>query len=367
MSQTNSITEKRAKVFIDYCKNKNYQINQSEESSNLRLDISNLSERTIVKIYNTGTVQIQGKQNSLKTEMETLKVQIETNPQSFLGYETREIKACTQRYDIMLPELRTNIKESLNMLEAIEEITENPSSTIEYRAKITRNNFSINLTQYNNGTLLLQGKTDKLFEDSCDLIERIANPSDKEIISRFISSDERNLEIFAAKYTPALIILAEGNVKKKIGVVYDYLESYDQKWFVASECLCLTKIPLPEFSPLVMPASKAFEGFAKKLLVGIGLFETDHFKRKNANFSALNDENNPKRKTICNKEKYAGTMLKKNSLCLDTNRNFMMHSDESKVTKVDNQEDAEKKVNKIYEDAKEIFEYFNDIYNLLST
>jgi len=367
MSQTNSITEKRAKVFIDYCKNKNYQINQSEESSNLRLDISNLSERTIVKIYNTGTVQIQGKQNSLKTEMETLKVQIETNPQSFLGYETREIKACTQRYDIMLPELRTNIKESLNMLEAIEEITENPSSTIEYRAKITRNNFSINLTQYNNGTLLLQGKTDKLFEDSCDLIERIANPSDKEIISRFISSDERNLEIFAAKYTPALIILAEGNVKKKIGVVYDYLESYDQKWFVASECLCLTKIPLPEFSPLVMPASKAFEGFAKKLLVGIGLFEADHFKRKNANLSALNDENNPKRKTICGKEKYAGTMLKKISLCLDTNRNFMMHSDESKVTKVDNQEDAEKKVNKIYEDAKEIFEYFNDIYNLLFT
>jgi len=367
MSQTNSITEKRVKVFIDYCKNKNYQINQSEESSNLRLDISNLSERTIVKIYNTGTVQIQGKQNSLKTEMETLKVQIETNPQSFLGYETREIKACTQRYDIMLPELRTNIKESLNMLEAIEEITENPSSTIEYRAKITRNNFSINLTQYNNGTLLLQGKTDKLFEDSCDLIERIANPSDKEIISRFISSDERNLEIFAAKYTPALIILAEGNVKKKIGVVYDYLESYDQKWFVASECLCLTKIPLPEFSPLVMPASKAFEGFAKKLLVGIGLFEADHFKRKNANLSALNDENNPKRKTICGKEKYAGTMLKKISLCLDTNRNFMMHSDESKVTKVDNQEDAEKKVNKIYEDAKEIFEYFNDIYNLLFT
>ena len=367
MSQTNSITEKRAKVFIDYCKNKNYQINQSEESSNLRLDISNLSERTIVKIYNTGTVQIQGKQNSLKTEMETLKVQIETNPQSFLGYETREIKACTQRYDIMLPELRTNIKESLNMLEAIEEITENPSSTTEYRAKITRNNFSINLTQYNNGTLLLQGKTDKLFEDSCDLIERIANPSDKEIISRFISSDERNLEIFAAKYTPALIILAEGNVKKKIGVVYDYLESYDQKWFVASECLCLTKIPLPEFSPLVMPASKAFEGFAKKLLVGTGLFETDHFKRKNANFSVLNDENNQRRKTICDKEKYAGTMLKKISLCLDTNRNFMMHSDESKVTKVDNQEDAEKKVNKIYEDAKEIFEYFNDIYNLLPT
>jgi len=185
------------------------------------------------------------------------------------------------------------------------------------------------------------------------------------VITRFISDDEEKLKFFAEKYTPELIATAGDNVREKIGDVYDYLKPYDQKWFVASECLCLTKIPLPEFSPLVMPASKAFEGFAKKLLVGIGLFEADHFKRKNANFSALNDENNLKRKTICDKEKYAGTMLKKISLCLDMNRNFMMHSDESKITKVDSQEEAEKKVNSIFEDTREIFSYFNGLYSLL--
>ena len=366
MSQTNSITEKRAKVFTDYCDSKSYQIKQSEEANNLRIDISNLSERTIVKIYyNTGTIQIQGRQNSLQAEIERLKEDFEANPQSFVGDEITEIKSCATRYDIMLLELRTKIKESLDALEARLEIIENPKSDVEYRAKISRNNSSLTLTQFINGTLLLQGKKDKLFEDSCDRIERIANPSDKEIIRRFISSDERNLEIFAAKYTPALIILAEGNVKKKIGVVYDYLESYDQKWFVASECLCLTKIPLPEFSPLVMPASKAFEGFAKKLLVGIELVEADHFKKTSANFSPLNDSGNPKRKTICEKDIHVDTMLKKTDLCLKTNRHFMMHSDESKITKVDSQEEAEEKVNSIFKDAKEIFDYFNDLYALL--
>ncbi|GAI11511.1 unnamed protein product, partial [marine sediment metagenome] len=129
---------------------------------------------------------------------------------------------------------------------------------IEYRAKITRNSSSLTLTQFNNGTLLLQGKTDKLFDDSCDLIEKIANPSDKEVIARFISSDEGNLKIFADRYTPELINVAENNVKGKIGVASDYLESYDQKWFIASECLCLSKIPLPEFSPLVMPSIKVW-------------------------------------------------------------------------------------------------------------
>lgn len=366
MAESISNVSNIAKVFTSYCDRKNYQFKQSEEANNLRIDISNLSERTIVKIYfNTGTVQIQGKQNSLKAEIEKLKKDFEANPQSLLGAEITEIKACATRYDIMLSELRTKIKESLNTLEATLKIDESPGSNIEYRAKITRNGSSLTLTQFNNGTLLLQGKTDKVFDDSCDLIEKIANPSDKEVIARFISSDEKNLEVFAAKYTPKLIVLAEGNVKKKIGDVYDYLEPYDRKWFVASECLCLTAIPLPEFSPLVMPASKAFEGFAKKLLVGIGLFEADYFKKKNANFSALSDNNNPKRKTICDKEKHANTMLTKIDVCLDTNRNFMMHSDESKITKVDSQKEAEEKVNSIFKDTKEIFDYFNGLFNLL--
>ena len=353
-------------LFMGYCEGKSYQVQQSEEADNIRLEISNLSDRAIVKIYNTGTVVVQGKQNSLKKEMNTLKGDFEANPQSFIGEEVAEIKACATRYDIMLPAIRTEVKESLDALEARLKFTENPKSGIEYRAKITRNDSSLTLTQFNNGTLLLQGKTDKLFDSSCDLIERIANPSDKEVIARFISSNEENLELFEAKYTHQLLGIAEDNVKEKIGDVYEYLEPHDQKWFVASECLCLTKIPLPEFSPLVMPASKAFEGFAKKLLIGIGLFESDHFKTKKGNFSFLNNTANPKREAICDKYMDADTFLKKISVGLNTNRNFMMHSDDRKITKIDNRGDAETKVDMIFADTKEIFRYFNEIYNLLS-
>ncbi len=297
-------------------------------------------------------MQIQGGQNSLKAEIERLKEDFEANPQSFLRGEITEIKACATRYDIMLRELRAKIKESLKTLEATIEITDNPNPAIEYRAKIARNDFSATLTQYNNGTLLLQGKTDKLFDDSCDMVETIANPSDKEVIARFMSSDEKNLELFVAKYTPQLIELAENNVKNKIANAYEYLEPYDKKWFIASECLCLTKIPLPEFSPLVMPASKAFEGFVKKLLVGIRLVEADHFKTSYSNFSALNNMNDPKRRSICNKEKQADTMLKKIDLCIKTNRHFWMHSDESKITKVGLQEEAEERLTAYLETQK---------------
>jgi len=359
-------THRIVEVFENYCKNKNYQVKASKNDNNdWRLEISNIRERTIVTIYHTGSIVMGGPHNSLKEEFKNLKQEIETNSESFLGHKISEIKTCATHYVIMLHELRTKIKESLNTLEAAVEITESLNPAIEYRIKITKNDSSLTLTQFNNGTLLLQGKTDELFDDSCDLIERIASPSEKDVIARFISGDEENLKIFATKYTPELIDMAEDNVKKKIGIVYNYLEPYDRKWFVASECLCLTKIPLPEFSPLVMPVSKAFEGFAKKLLVGIRLFEADHFKTKNANFSRLYDSNNLKRKTICDKEMHVDTMLTKIGVCLKVNRNFMMHSDESKVTKVDSQEKAEEKVNNIFKDTKEIFDYFNDIYTLL--
>ena len=118
MSKSISNVHKTAEVFTGYCNDKKYQVEQSEESNNLRIDVSNIRERAIIKIYYNNTVQVQGKQNSLKAEMEALKAAFEANPQSFLVVEVREIKSCVTHYDIMLLELRTKIKESLNTLEA---------------------------------------------------------------------------------------------------------------------------------------------------------------------------------------------------------------------------------------------------------
>lgn len=362
MSTTDA--EKIAKVFTGYCKSKGYQIKQSEEALNLRLDISNLKDRTIIKIFYTSKIVIQGAENALKKEIEEFKSKFEANPNIFLS-ETLEIKACSTTYDIMLSNLREEIKRSLDKLDAEIEAIVSADSNIQYRVKLNRKDSSLTLTQYNNGTLLLQGKTDELFNDYGDLIERIANPSEKEVISRFISSDEETLKVFTARYTPELLTIAEDNVKNKLGIVYDYFELHDKKWFVASECLYLSEITLPEYSPIVMPASKAFEGFAKKLLVGLGMVDPNYFNNKKSGFGVLSDKSNPKRKAICDKAKYNETYLEKLALSIDMHRHFMMHSDSCSVTKIDSLEEAQKKLKVIYDDTKEIFEYFNRIYTLV--
>jgi len=368
MLKTDSNTEKIAQVFYDYCKTHNYQLQtKTTDENDLRLDISNLKDRTVVNIYHTLKINVQGPHNLLKEEMEELKKAYENDPGSFISVKVLDNKACSTRYDIMLPNLRKLVKDNLgNVHDTKTTISDNPSANIEYSAKIQRESFTVTFIQYSNGTLLLQGKTDALFDECCGLTESLCNPSEKEVISRFISSDEESLKIFVARYTPELIGLAETKTRESLGIAYDYLEPYDQKWFVASECISITEIPLPEYSPVVMPASKAFEGFAKKLLVDIELLPKDYFKNKIANFAPLNDHNYPARKTICDKDTHAGSFLDKLKVCLDMSRNFMMHSDDAKVTKIESQKEAREKLNAILKDTKEIFEYFNDIYKLKS-
>ena len=50
MSKSLLDADKIAKVFRDYCDRKNYHVKESEKANNLRLEISNLSDRTIVNV-----------------------------------------------------------------------------------------------------------------------------------------------------------------------------------------------------------------------------------------------------------------------------------------------------------------------------
>ena len=113
-----------------------------------------------------------------------------------------------------------------------------------------------------------------------------------------------------------------------------------------------------------MPASKAYEGFCKQILIDIGLFEPTYFKAKNASLGPLADKSNGKRKQICTKSKYASTFLDRLAVGLDMYRHYYMHSDEEEITKVHSKEKAVEIVDSILELMKEVFDYFNRDYNL---
>ncbi len=347
--------------YIDnYCKEKGYQVNKSESNGATKYEISNRIEKIPLMLYNSGKFVPGGSPKlKLRKEFDQLKTRVAEDPEILTKIEKSRVKSCVQKYVIIVDDVKKGIKDKLKEIDGSIYTEENPKSYQDYRTKIERDKMSITVTQFSNDTLLLQGKEDILFNEVCDLVEKIGTPSEQEVVSRFLSHDEEKLKEFILTCTPDLINAAEEKVKGYLNDAFIFLESHDQKWFVAAECLRIAGIPLPEYSPVVMPASKAFEGFAKKLLLKIGFYPSSHFSKKEDGFRNLKDKSYSERNNLISKEKYAGSFIDKLALSLDMTRNFMMHSDSSTVTKVNSPEKASKKLDEIFANTKELFDYFN--------
>lgn len=348
-------------AYIDnYCQEKGYQVAKSEVANGIKLEISNLSEKIPLVLYSSGSIVPQGSPNSfLRKEFEQLKAELDENPNLLKNTSVATIKSCTQKYEIILSELQNNIKDGLTSLGYSVDLQSNLNNNEIYRAKIQHSSMSLNIIQYKTGTLLIQGKQNTLFDEVCTLIEKVARPAGQEVVVRFIADNSDALDSFNALFNPELQNRATESVKAKIGFdAFAFLEEHDQKYLVASECLRLCNIPLPEFSPIVMPASKAFEGFTKKLVISLGILDSNYFASKTANFSIVKDKNQPRTKAVIDKDRYAETYLSRLILSLDMFRNFMLHSDDSTVTKVNTFGEAEGKLNDLFKELKELYHYF---------
>lgn len=355
--------------FLDkYCQEKKYVVKKEGKGNYKRIDVSNVIESIPLTLYETGKLVVGGSpKGKLRPEFEGIKQKLAENPEILGGDVIQKLKACSTKYSILLPSTKDSIKNGLSAIDGKVQYYDNPTPSEDYRAKLTAGSKAVSVTQYKNGTLFIQGKEDDLFSGICDLIEKTATPSEVEIISRFFANDEDSLKAFTASYSPELLEVAEKRIRNVIGSdTFEFLEPYDQKWFIAAECLRIANIPLPEYSPIVMPASKAFEGYIKRLLIKVGFYPTNHFDTKGAKFDFINDPKNPVRISFIAKEKYADTFLKEINLALDTHRNFMMHSDDSNVTKLDTYEKAVDKLDDIYNDIVKIHTYFksNPIFGL---
>ena len=118
MAKINLSSEEIIGVFKKYCENKNYQIEINKGASDeWRIDISNIRERTLVIVYHTGSVIVQGKKNELKIELSGLVQEFASDPEKYVGHIIEEIKGQANRYEIVSDSIRQRIREGLNILD----------------------------------------------------------------------------------------------------------------------------------------------------------------------------------------------------------------------------------------------------------
>lgn len=161
-------------------------------------------------------------------------------------------------------------------------IVEN-QSPIYYRLKIQNKDDKFTLTQYETGTLLLQGQSTKLFSDILDKIQSINPLSDLENTLLYVPQEnqaqiknvfDKNKNDFSEIYD-----LAQKRISSQ---AFSYLFKNDQQTLVSAigilEVVRSNKLNIPLYNPILYPFAKVFEGFVIKLLIDKAFFTFDAYK-----------------------------------------------------------------------------------------
>jgi len=316
-----------------------------------------------MNIYHTGTILVQGKESELKDLIKELKDSIEHKQNiQITDNHTGKEGGKHQTYEIENTTKEKQVKDFL--LDKYEIINNRQNLKKEhYIFKIKRNNQSITITQFKSGTLLLQGGYTKLFDEICDEIEAIIIPQTEEVISRFIpenstkSDHERPVnEINIDKATEDLI----GNISKN---AFEFLTNHDRDYLLTAECLKnLDFLKMPEYSFMVMPAAKGYEGFTKKLMYKIGFLNEKEYTSLKSEFYKLGNLNANKYSQIFENAPRGKELIEQLKSSIKSNRHYWMHSDNSKLNKIGTYEEAVAKIEKIQVDIKNYFQDCKKIF-----
>jgi hypothetical protein len=274
-----------------------------------------------------------------------------------LLFESRSIgKALNKcaRFQIEDVTLRGTVRSAMLALSA--NVNEGKQELEDYNLIIEKNGNTVRVRQFSTGALLIQGLGTTLFDEVCSTVEKQCSPLVLELATRFVSESEEQIEHVARLLSPALMDYAEAEAKKLLGPAYDFLNEWDQKYVVSSLCLLHSKIVVPEYSCMVMPASKAYEGYLKKLFLELGLVTQTQLCLPSFTFGEIWRKGPYKQ--LASRSRAHKAHLEKLENELDFSRHFMMHSDELDEGRVPSTEDAHKNVVKIINIIRDSYNFF---------
>ena len=183
------------------------------------------------------------------------------------------------------------------------------------------------VTQYSNGALLIQVRVSPLFEAVCTAIEDSIDLDAGVIASRFVSSDEAEARQFAQRFSPQLLAAAEREARSAMGAAFDFLADHDRKYAVATYCLAALDVELPEYTGLVMPLSKTYEGFLRTLGGQLGLIDENQVADPDLNLgSMLQPEQWAETRTYIGNDRVRRGIFRDLYGTILTCRHFYMHS-----------------------------------------
>ena len=157
--------------------------------------------------------------------------------------------------------------------------------------EITNGQFdNVVVSLYNSRSLTVLGKTWTCWKAVCGWIEEKIDAPVKQIIARFAVQGgfTEQVESFT---TSTLLTQSENAVQARLGTSFNFLYHHDQSFMTSAYCVLQANLLLPEFSTVVMPVAKAFEGYFKRVLIHNNPSVQTEISKSNFSFSKYFDFN----------------------------------------------------------------------------
>lgn len=239
-----------------------------------------------VNIYTTGIINVQGKDSDLKSKLQewtNLELSGISDKRSQTQFE--DTKSRTAKF-LVIPTNRSIIRdEVIPIIPAEIVFREAMGAAEEYRVEIRDDISRVTVTQYESGTLMIQGVSSPLFEQVCEVLDEHLVQTFSDRAARFIPGNKERQAASAYLDLPeseneAVQWLTTQIDRKAI----DFLYPNDQQTLAAAagvrNAVRATEQDLPDYSVIVMPFAKAYEGFLIKLSAHLKIVNEDNIRQR---------------------------------------------------------------------------------------
>jgi ribonuclease HIII len=243
--------------------------------------ISNGIGTCSVNVYTSGKVIVGGKKTALRQQMEEWK-----NLQAQTLVEEGDEDAAQNRATKFIV-AQAKIEKIKSLIKALPcEITwreEDPTGAQVYQAEIRTDGDKVVITQYHTGTLMVQGRTSALFDSVCDRLDQKLSQSVADRATRYIPEGNRDAALGVMNQPHAETKALDWLIEKMGQNTYEFLYPHDRETLLSGAALLQAVrtigLKLPDYSVLVMPFARAYEGFLVKLFIHIGLADMTEIER----------------------------------------------------------------------------------------
>ena len=239
--------------------------------------------RLPVNFYHTGKIVVQGRSCGMKTAL------TEWANLTQAGFRAEVAVTPARRNRVakyfVIPDNIEKIHEVVRRLpgEVTEKETGGPAEV--YRVEVRYEGHRVTITQYSSGTLMVQGLSSPHFDAVCEILDEHLTQSFSERAIRFIVGEvERTVATTYLEQPEAENEAIQWLLEQIDQSVLEFLYENDQRTLLAAagvrNAFQRTKQSLPDYSVIVMPFAKPFEGFMIRLAVHLGLTTEGTLKQK---------------------------------------------------------------------------------------